>query len=84
MDTLDRTCRTTSGGYEAAFDRGAEALADSLLYGLSKAASEVLDDPIVKALMAADGVDRANLEDLLRGTAAKLANRDHFGRWHCC
>ncbi len=45
-----------------ALDRGAEGLADSVVAGLSSAASEALGDPIVRALMAADGVDRAGLE----------------------
>ena len=38
--------------------------------------SEALADPIVKALMAADGVDPKGLEELLRRTAARLALRD--------
>ena len=38
--------------------------------------SEALTDPIVKALMAADGVDPKGLEELLRRTAARLALRD--------
>jgi hypothetical protein len=37
--------------------------------------SAVLADPIVQALMAADGIDRACLEALLRRVAARLANR---------
>ncbi len=59
-----------------ALDRGAEGLADSVVAGLSPAASEALGDPIVRALMAADRVDRAGLEGLLRTAAARLQARD--------
>ena len=44
--------------------------------GLPAGLSEALADPIVKALMAADGVDPKGLEELLRRTAARLALRD--------
>ena len=45
--------------------------------GLSPAVSEALGDPIVRALMTADRIDRASLEGLLRTAAAKLAARDY-------
>jgi hypothetical protein len=58
-----------------ALDAAAEGLADSVLKGLSNELSEVLADPIVQALMAADGVDPACIETLLRRVAsAKLSN----------
>jgi hypothetical protein len=57
-------------------DRGAVGLADSVVAGLSSAASEALGDPIVRALMAADRVDLAGLEGLLRTAAARLQARD--------
>jgi hypothetical protein len=63
-----------------ALDRGAEGLADSVVAGLSSAASEALGDPIVRALMAADGVERAGLEGLLRSAAARLQAREHATR----
>jgi hypothetical protein len=37
--------------------------------------SSALADPIVQALMAADGVDQGCVEALLRGVAARLAVR---------
>ena len=43
--------------------------------GLPVGVSEALADPIVKALMAADGVDRDDVVTLLRQTAARLADR---------
>jgi len=41
--------------------------------GLPGGVSEALADPIVKALMAADGVDPKGLEELLQRTASRLA-----------
>lgn len=46
---------------------------------LPGAVSEALADPIVKALMAADGVDPKYLEQLLRHTAARLARDQDDG-----
>ena len=43
--------------------------------GLPVALSEALADPIVKVLMAADGVDPNGLEELLRRTAARLRDQ---------
>ena len=40
---------------------------------LPQAVAEALADPIVRALMAADRVDEAALEQLLRRAAARLA-----------
>jgi hypothetical protein len=68
-----------TAGFEDAFDRAAEGLADSVTDGLSGVVSEVLDDPIVQALMAADGVDRNSIESLLCRVAAKLPYRETCG-----
>jgi hypothetical protein len=38
--------------------------------------SEALADPIVQALMAADGTDRDGVEAMMRGLAARLASRN--------
>jgi len=38
--------------------------------------SEVLADPIVQALMAADGADRDGIEAMMRGVAVRLASRN--------
>lgn len=51
--------------------------------GLPVRLSEALADPIVKVLMAADGVDPKGLEELLRGTAARLALRDQTESSSC-
>ena len=45
------------------------------------ALSEVLADPIVQALMAADHVDRESVEAMLRRIAARLPN-DGFATSH--
>ncbi|HUK57853.1 MAG TPA: hypothetical protein VLV50_01385 [Stellaceae bacterium] len=50
----------------AELDRAAEGLADSVVAGLSPAVAEALADPIVRAMMAADRVERTELEDMLR------------------
>src|SRR5260370_13447406 len=47
--------------------------------GLPVGLREALADPIVKALMAADGVDPKGLEELLRRTAARLAQDQKIG-----
>ena len=49
--------------------------------GLPVGLSEALADPIVQALMAADGVDPKGLEELLQQTAARLARRDQKDSW---
>src|SRR5947209_981541 len=51
--------------------------------GLPVSLSEALADPIVKALMAANGVDPKGLEGLLRRTAAWIALRDQTGSSSC-
>jgi len=70
-------------GFEDAFDRAAEGLADSVTDGLSGGVSEALADPIVQALMAADGVDRSSIEALLCRMAAKLPSRNTCVPRHC-
>jgi hypothetical protein len=66
--------------YAEALDRAAVGLADSVVAGLSPAVSEALGDPIVRALMAADRVDRAGLEGLLRTAAVRLQARELAAR----
>jgi len=51
-------------------------LAESGMVGLPCGVSEALADPIVMALMAADGVDQQGFEALLRRVAASLSRRD--------
>jgi hypothetical protein len=68
--------------WPGALDHAAEGLADSVTEGLSSRASEVLADPIVQALMAADGVDRTCLEALLCRMAAKLSDREPMALRH--
>ena len=43
---------------------------------LPRGVSEALADPLVQALMAADGVDRSSVEALMRGMAERLARRE--------
>ncbi len=58
-----------------AIDRAAAGLADSVVAGLSPALAEALADPIVRAVMKADRVERADLEGLLRTAARAVAAR---------
>jgi len=62
-------------GSPEALDRAAAGLAESIVTGLSPAVSEALADPMVRALMTADRVDRPGLEQLLRTATAKLKIR---------
>ena len=55
------------------FGRAHLALSDELAASGELVVSEALADPIVKALMAADGVDPKRLEELLQRTASRLA-----------
>ena len=50
-----------------------EAVDDAGFAGLPRAASEALTDPIVQALMAADGLNPRDVEAFLRHAAARLA-----------
>ena len=68
--------------FAGALDQAAEGLADSVIKGLSIPASEALADPIVQALMAADGVDRTCVEALLCRMAAKLSDREPLALRH--
>jgi phospholipid transport system substrate-binding protein len=56
------------------------AVVPSTTTELPRGVSEALADPIVKALMTADRVDQAGLEDLLRWVAARLAVRGRQSR----
>ena len=44
--------------------------------GLSRGVSEALADPIVQALLAADGVDPREVAELARRMAARLSLRE--------
>jgi len=54
-------------------DPSAAALVPSQVVRLPRAVSDALSDPIVQALMAADGVDREGVEELLRRVIARLS-----------
>jgi len=73
---------TTPFGFADALDQAAFGLADSIVEGLSPAVNEALRDPIVRALMTADRVDRASLEGLLRKATAQLAGHHHGHHGH--
>jgi phospholipid transport system substrate-binding protein len=62
-------------GSETSLHRAAKEAAPSTGTGLPRGVSAALADPIVKALMVADRVDPQGLEELLRRTAAQLAQR---------
>jgi hypothetical protein len=75
MDGLfNETVRIAS--YDEAFEAAANGVANSISAALSQDVSEALADPIVQALMAADGVDRCQLKALLHRVASGLANRE--------
>ncbi len=78
MDQFDPNSLTES--FTDALDRAAEGLADSVVAGLSPAVAEALSDPIVRAMMAADRVEPAHLEGLLRTAAENLAARGSAAR----
>jgi hypothetical protein len=59
-------------GIEDAFDTAANGLADSIVGGFSDSLASALADPIVRAVMAADGLEPGAFEALLRKMAAKL------------
>jgi phospholipid transport system substrate-binding protein len=60
-------------GSETSLHRAAEETAPSAGTGLPPGVSEVLADPIVKALMVADRVDPQGLKELLQRASATLA-----------
>jgi hypothetical protein len=60
-------------GFQASLDHAAEGVAEAMATGLPRGVSEVLADPIVQALMAADRVDPKGVEALVRRIAAQLA-----------
>ena len=41
---------------------------------------DMLNDPIVRALMASDGVDLGELQRLLQSIAENLTDKEHFAR----
>lgn len=58
--------------FATAFDTGAEALADSIVGLRSPPLGQLLRDPVISAVMEADGVPAEALTALMRDTAAKL------------
>ena len=60
-------------GPEACLDHAAEGVTEAAAIALPRAASEALADPIVQALMAADGLNPRDVEICLRRAAARLA-----------
>jgi hypothetical protein len=61
-------------------DPSAQALISLPVVRLPRAVSEALSDPIVQALMAADGIDREGVEELLRRVIARLSARSRSSR----
>jgi hypothetical protein len=57
--------------FGCSLDRAAEAIAD----GITGAVSDALSDPIVRAVMAADGVEPRTVRNLLVEMAARLRGR---------
>jgi phospholipid transport system substrate-binding protein len=62
-----------SDDLEISVNHASAGIAGVAANGLPVGVSEALADPIVKALMAADGVDPKGLEELLQRTASRLA-----------
>jgi hypothetical protein len=54
-------------------DPSAEELGRSPIAELPSAISEALNDTIVQALMAADGISRESIEELMRRVIANIA-----------
>ncbi|MGH7126054.1 MAG: hypothetical protein ACREFI_16890 [Stellaceae bacterium] len=71
---------------DQALDTAADAIADSITGALSDSVSEVVCDPLVLSMMAADRVDPTAFEAMLRRMAGKLANRGDrpFGSRSLC
>jgi membrane fusion protein, multidrug efflux system len=61
---------------EDSVDHSTDGVGGAFASSLPSAASATLADPIVQDLMAADQVDRDNLEQVFGRIAAKLKNRD--------
>lgn len=49
---------------------------DSYLCSDEPRLDEVLDDPVIRAVMARDGIRRAEMVDLVRAVREKLASAD--------
>jgi phospholipid transport system substrate-binding protein len=62
-----------SDDLEISVNHASAGIAGVAANGLPVGVSEALADPIVRALMAADGVDPKGLEELLQRTASRLA-----------
>jgi len=70
-----------SDGFASALDAAAVGLADSMVEG--SALRDALADPIVRALMAADGIDPQQFEGMIRQMGEKLANRGMAAARRC-
>jgi hypothetical protein len=53
-----------------------ETVGSSHKHRLPRGVSKALADPLVRALMEADGVDRLSVETLMRRMAERLARRE--------
>ncbi len=66
-----------------ALDAAADALADSITNALTDAVTEAVSDPLVLTMMAADRIEPAAFESMLRRMAAKLAGHGPGGERLC-
>jgi hypothetical protein len=57
-------------------DPGIGTVGSQDTHPLPRGVSKALADPLVQALMAADGVDRSSVEALMRRMAERLARRE--------
>jgi hypothetical protein len=64
-----------SPDFENAFDTGANALADAIAGCAGRGLGPLLSNPVVRAMIAADGVGSETLTSLLQQMAAKLGLR---------
>jgi hypothetical protein len=73
---MDFHSNDPGGGCEDDGGLGLEGIGDAAPCATSGGISELLAEPIVQALMAADGVDRNGLEALLCRVAARRSDRE--------
>ena len=66
-----------------ALDVAADAIADFITSALTDAVTEAVSDPLVLTMMAADRIEPAAFEAMLRKMAAKLAGRGQGGARLC-
>jgi hypothetical protein len=80
---MDEQFSLSTNDFAQALDVAAGALADSITSALTDAVTEAVSDPLVLTMMAADKVDPAAFESMLRKMAAKLSARGSGGRQLC-